>query len=890
MNSLENQGAWFYKELEKYTTGSSFFNILKKIISTAYYSDISTKDGKGLLILLAVLGNMNNINISAEISEEENDTQEDQPSPKLKLSLYSESPIFTIEDFSLEDIYTLFETIKNSKKSIKIIKGSNEETVINFNELSKIFSKGLKRDNNINNDTGFLFLQSLFNLKNKKDEELVELYCKGIPCLLEQKGYLEMLWVPSFIYFIIILCHSVLSCEYTILSSCSKDLAEIRKKFDIVVSKRDCRDFPDLPGIIADYCNEIRDQLTNYIAFNTAIDLQMSPGKDISSLLSYDDELAYRNSYFRYIEFVDNYYINKSDSRPLFQSLGIVFQFLIEMTKIDHNYILTKNNFRKLLFLNEILNDGDYGLIVILEDKKNELPDYFGAVKPKLLRVLKMIDLKNRYLIYKISHNCKETIKNYSFLSYQQKGSFNDDNYAFLKETKLDNNALSKIQKTIENTTEETIGETNEEAKKKIKLFDYEKQKNIKESKRDYINNIKASQKSLDSSMFINDEFEDISSYDKKISDMFNKVVVENAEWRWYYNHWDDGGDGKMSDDEIMNVFEEFLKFLDKNYDTEVCYDKKLLVNYTQWCLTFLEQKRDNISQDKIERVLLLAETLKKLIRRLRHRMRDNIYSIPFASVFRGGFYQLSYESEEIKNAERIFVDNGDKESFNLYLNSNTNTNPGGNAVDKKANILFIASTHNPPVDYEDLESNYRTLTDRIKKQRDTIHSNYFKKIRVQIQNDVKEDTEKQSERHRQSLIQILGIFSSFIALVTVALTGTISDKVGDSSMFLPIMFGFTTCIVIFVVLLAIVTYRNDKKQVIETEGKTKKKCVRVKYTKVCIVVVVLIITISLTILTFCMSLKNGHKQECDNASNSNSITTSINVSNSNESSQKTVK
>ena len=146
---------------------------------------------------------------------------------------------------------------------------------------------------------------------------------------------------------------------------------------------------------------------------------------------------------------------------------------------------------------------------------------------------------------------------------------------------------------------------------------------------------------------------------------------------------------------------------------------------------------------------------------------------------------------------------------MNFIQGNDTNNNI------KRNRIIFIASTYVPPVNYEQLFTDYRTLKFRAWALRSEIHAEYFNRIREYI----KEDSEKQLDDNKKTVIQILGIFAALLALTTVALNGINSSH--TPRFFVLVMFAFALCIGLFLLLLHFLTQHHSLNQI---EYKTKLK------------------------------------------------------------------
>lgn len=679
-------------------------------------------------------------------------------------------------------------------------------------------------------------------------------YDKKNETLLERINYISDNTINELVFTILfssafeIVCRSVLSGEYAMDDLFSKRLRDMGKNLQkkindlsnkeqaiIRLSHKKDNKSPILSYIPGDALNffiscavALSKILDEYNLFCIQTDAQVD--KDPSAIL---DNLEEYYGYHQYEEYLKKFLLDFSDEtrgggfRLVNPLLVHFFQVFLEMTRIDQNFFFSKDRFKKLLYLKKLLNENDdqsNGKEIWQVWKKYQNDATFLELEFSNIKdLLHLINLKNDFLIRKTIDSCYDQVKDLIYVGQRKKYVFDprkcqdidrDVSFAELLLCNKSSNSKSEIQNinnlyneftkiTKKRITEESSKSNSEEPSGEQPLacvFDeYEKKyiKAIHERKEsdeingldDYFDKVFKSQTSRTS--------KDIRHYNTKVLEMARDAIYDTIEMRSWINHHRHDFDEEKGFNQIKKV----LLFIQDRYEGDgVCYDNEMLVGYAGWCLDFLEiiaknpPKPESDRPSQIEEALLLLETLNRLLDKLIKSIEEKKYCLPYASKYRGCFFL--YDNSQLI---RVFTgvqkkDNYKPENFESFVNADYRYK------NERKNIVFIASSYVPPLNYEKLKNECSKFKYRTLKQRSEIHADYFNRLRDYI----KEDSEKQLENNRRSVVQILGIFAAFLALTTVALSATNSKT---DLPFITIMVGFTTCILVFVFLLYLITY-----------------------------------------------------------------------------------
>lgn len=619
------------------------------------------------------------------------------------------------------------------------------------------------------------------------------------------EGFNDIVYAILFTKAFEIICRSILSGEYAMDDSFSKGLQKMAKSLRTISSLSSLRTSNSF--IYFSKCTLVLSQIIDeYNLFCVLTDAQVD--KDPSAVLCNTAEYS---GYHKYEVSLNSFLSVEGDFLDVNPLLLHFFQAFLDMARIDQNYFFSKNRLYKLLYLKELLDlNTDEGKgIWRVWDRYQKEKDFlkFDDVKEMLC----LANLKNEFLIKKILGSCSHEVKDLTYVGQSKSFVFNPrkcqdlerggdphpELLLFKKVSPIANDGIDGLLSLYSEYIEgcDNLKDFDEYEKNYINAIHERNEKDEKNYINRYYYEILKSQTSRTN--------KDIRHYNTKVLEMARDAIFDTAEIRcWIKHHRHD-----FKEEEGFNQIKKVLMFINNRYeDNHVCYDYETLVEYAYWCISFLEIVADKTPThesdrpSQIEEALLLIETLNRLIDKLINSIEGKNYSLPYASKFRGCFFYYSTENQP--SLIRVFAgqsqsdDKFTPEKFESFIDCSDNYK------DERKNIIFIASSYIPPLNYEKLKTQREELKAKTQKLRNEIHAQYFNRLREYI----KEDSEKQLEDNRRSVVQILGIFAAFLALTTVALTGAVSSK-ETTIPFHTIMLSFSLCISVFVALIYLISY-----------------------------------------------------------------------------------
>ncbi len=659
------------------------------------------------------------------------------------------------------------------------------------------------------------------------------------------ESWYDLIYAPFFAQAFECICYSVLSGEYAMDDKFSQRVRNLSKSLRKATLNEGVDSWLNhlSPSVVT--LSQILDE---YNIFCIQIDTQVD--KEPSAVLRKSEEYYDRHNY------VDYFYKFMSNAEGGFHNVNPMllhfFQAFLDMARIDQNFYFSSANFASLMYLRELLQDDEIlgendknqsqgddedatdsknkdkrgkGLVQIWKkcERDSFLYDFKGVQD-----VLELARLKNGFLLRKMWEGCYEDLKDLTYVGQdkvlifdprkcREKEVGEEYHTELLLSDKLFDDSKKDRVKDLLNKTKALVTDTCLEETNNKTFEDYEKEyikakwsdedKAIKATG-DYYRSIMMSQTSHTSL--------DIRHYNSKVIEMSRDAVFYTADFRIWIKHHKYDYEEAVAFSQIHKV----LLFLQNHYsEGEVCYDSEMLEGYARWCIEFLNTiskkapEPDSSRPSQIEETLLLLETINSLLDRLVVSIEKGNYCLPFASKFRGCFFKYNEQDNDKPVLERVFVEGvGDdgykKEDFELFLSAGTSEEKwmglgDEDQIEKRKDILFIASSFVPPFNLERLEALKTKFNRETHKLRNEIHADYFNRLREYV----KEDSMKQLEENRRSVVQILGIFAAFLALTTVALGASTANH--SNLPFMSIMIGFTTCIAMFVWVLFWITRRN---------------------------------------------------------------------------------
>lgn len=655
-----------------------------------------------------------------------------------------------------------------------------------------------------------------------------ELIAKAFKVILEDandRSWYDLIYAPFFARAFECICYSVLSGEYAMDDNFSKRVRDLSKS----LRKATLHEGEDSwLNYLSPFVVTLSQILDEYNLFCIQIDTQVD--KEPSAVLRKSEEYYDRHKY------VDRFYKFMSSAGGGFHHVNPMllhfFQAFLEMARIDQNFYFSTNNFSSLMYLRELLYDGDNGkgLVRIWEKCGKESLVYdFQSVRD----VLDLARLKNNILLRKMWEGCYEELKDLTYVGQDKVLIFDPrkcrekevgEEYhteLLLSDKLFDDSKKDRVKDLLNKTkalvTDTCLEETDDKTfegyeKEYIKAKWGDEDKAIKATG-DYYRSIMMSQTSHTSL--------DIRHYNSKVIEMSKDAVFYTADFRIWIKHHKYDYEEAVAFSQIHKV----LLFLQNHYsEGEVCYDSEMLEGYARWCIEFLNTiskkapEPDSSRPSQIEETLLLLETINSLLDRLVVSIEKGNYCLPFASKFRGCFFKYNEQDNDKPVLERVFVEGvGDdgykKEDFEPFISAGTSEEKwmglgDEDQIEKRKDILFIASSFVPPFNLERLKALKTKFNRETHKLRNEIHADYFNRLREYV----KEDSMKQLEENRRSVVQILGIFAAFLALTTVALGASTANQ--SDLPFMTIMIGFTFCIAVFIGLLFFITHTNIRRNI----------------------------------------------------------------------------
>ncbi|MCD8043588.1 MAG: hypothetical protein LUH10_11055 [Tannerellaceae bacterium] len=782
---------------------------------------------------------------SSEKYEEIQHTIEDDIKKKLRDNIFFESASFTEENYSTTPVQ-LIENFKN-------------EFYLYCKEVIEIKDEQLR-------EFGDLFENSLnIVMDNVRDRELIP----DIIVYQEDSLYAQITnrYMSIFNQF----CLSVLKAEYIFNSSLSeseitpiKDVidkatffsGELEKEEVILKEKLGAREVEwgknyNLQNlfILINYLCE------DYFSFNSQIHELLSNTEIDPDIFQQEDHYRMQGIKERIFILKNQIYTNES-FLSIIELFPPLFQEILKMTLIDHNFAVAEKEFKTLYILDKLLE----GVIDILPDKTN-----------------KKWEQQNERLIFidsDIVHTLKKTLtllkSKTEFLIYKILMSINNENkskYQFIHENTI----------LILGKSEGKKGVSKKLAYEEFKFSGLSPEENILEKQVEfYTNNIKNKKYSLEVRSNDFSAYE-IAFFNALIRDLPAATIKGFKPLQEYLVNWNLKREGY----EYINLYNKNI--VEKNVK-HFCYAglyiKKLNSDtedvIIDLCLKFLKaQKQDitscafitknlkwvlNVITERCEagkfeykkdfKLINLADLLLIEFEKLVDSIEKGCYCRNFATLFEDCFYSFhsninSYNYNRISRYQQ-HTDNGLKHLHTELIN--------------KDNWIFISSTWLPPIGKNWLKSQLKDLKNRKKKIVARFYGSFYessikevkeimdskevvdKKLEEQkllIENYVqsnnkeievfKEDQLKneqklrntlhtEGDQTRRSMVQTLGIFAAFLALATTAINTFNSNF--DALQASIIMLGITTCLIIFVCVLHFTI--KSAERIPETDTETK--------------------------------------------------------------------
>lgn len=651
--------------------------------------------------------------------------------------------------------------------------------------------------------------------------------------------YLASLMANQFFRIFTYICLSILKAEYLFEDKLSKE--KIVPLLDALQQKQK-DDSNKEPFILYDnkidcYLDDLSYFCKQYYSFNRRIDHAIDENMNAVLPMVIDENVADELTLF---QVGYNTILYQGHVPNILLSIGsrfrYLFRYILEMTYIDHNFAVGEKELNSLLLLRTFLAK----IYNIVPDKKlqQQLHNMKGSWKAKMekelffiddevtqkfLDVLKLVELKNDYLIYKIFISDKSgRLKNYTYIAEGKVITFKE----IERNHKLGNSFYLSGQKLMErySVSENVVWKQskiyNEMLLKKrssevpFLFMEYEEVfLDLIGKKRalvDCQDNFKKMGKCFqdEKCKLDNPDHKDISLYNWKIAshveDQFIKygMFVKKLSWG-------------IGEKEIESYVDELGEFLDRE-EGKAIYSCSFVIKHFEWVLEQLEKICVTAQYDKLGfKLQVLVEKIQNVFADLLKSIERNSYCINFASLYQDSFYCFEWDNPKKENIDWQF-----NKVSRIPIETIKDIREKVFSTKGRSEVVFIASTWLQPVGKIALEDKYKELIQRKTKLIADFYSLYFlyeneelekrkkeldeeKKTVEQKIESVQEDVKREIEENKRVTVQTLGIFAAFLALATVSVRGLAEFSTPEN--FFKVIGGITGCLAIFVVLLKFV-------------------------------------------------------------------------------------
>lgn len=502
-----------------------------------------------------------------------------------------------------------------------------------------------------------------------------------------------------------------------------------------------------------------------------------------------------------------------------------LFLYILEMTYIDHNFIIGKKELETLLTLRTIIKqvysffDNDSKLPLNLIDKN---------IRTNFLHVLQLVDFKNDFLIYKTINSDKSNLlDDYTFIGGHNTINFRvDELYSkkdcdtFTKRDTLDvNMLLNKYCDTASNDLLKEARVYNQLLKKEKVYLDneptlrgYERHfcKVIyhKEAEKiaKHFEQIPLAYKAQKEDIPI--DYKDISSYNRKIA---QHAKVQFVKYGKYIKRLEG-----LKNASLDAKF-EYLRELNMLLKTDIeVYSCSFIIKHTDFVLNALNTLCDKNNYNSFGFTLRMEiETLLHISSRLLKSIENNTYCMNFASLYQDCFFNFTWKDTSdnrflsITRQEYHTKDIIEKEGdYVEVVQPNVIENLKADLFTSKLNkeTIFIASTWLRPVGKEELKNkfeNFKFLKNNyIARFYSLYFSHYENKNKLQEKkfDELFKEFNEKAEETKRNMVQTLGIFAAFLALATTSIGALGASK--NPIDYLKVIFSITFCLGIFVLML----------------------------------------------------------------------------------------
>ena len=269
-----------------------------------------------------------------------------------------------INSVSVDDSFTTILYIKNQEISPEDIWNNFKNVILGEIDKTKLTDK--KKESakkTITEELGFKETPEDIQKWDAANEDVYELLQKSQNLLATPHKIGNLISNTFFLKAFTYLVHSVVSGEHMMFDDYSQQLYAIEKKCQPNTSSSTLPTDSDIFQVFADTLGQISKMLIDFRFFNTLIDAQID--KSPANVLYGEKKSGKDQGEFYFKDNIVEYLSFDPNPASFFEVLAALFYEILEMSKIDHNFVFTRDNFAQLLKLDEYLNDDNYGILKI---------------------------------------------------------------------------------------------------------------------------------------------------------------------------------------------------------------------------------------------------------------------------------------------------------------------------------------------------------------------------------------------------------------------------------------------------------------------------------------------------------------------------------------------
>lgn len=550
--------------------------------------------------------------------------------------------------------------------------------------------------------------------------------------------------------------------------------------------------------------------------------------RKIDAILSPNDaqqfvNIAENNLYIKRYEHFNRYYICRNDAEKLPEIIRLfpyLFQMITDMTIIDHCFAVGIEEMSTLLSVEDALEktiEAFETFKALCRDKStaDELKELYDLDNvDALLHTLRLVERKNKFLIYKaLSSDTSKLLSNYDFMVNNEIRSLHNriDHYKASCQQCIPYVIYDKFVASIVNKRS-SLPESDREYESLLFaiIANNEDLTRLDSGYRSleaaYIQQNKDHTSPLDDK-----EYRDIKAYNRKILKRVQGQFIHYG--RYLKKLLIEVDKADFSEDEGRRTIEQHLTVVERvlSESDKPILSCSFLSRHFEWCLGIINKvietkQHDKLGFDLVNRINTLSLELKRLV----HAIEDHCDAANYASLFEDCFYECNQADDGCHAIERLKVGAagiGDVPELREY-------------VYRHDTVVFIASTFLRPIGKTKLRETYSKLNFKRKNIVNQFYLRFVDSIKSQIDEESNRRLEKSQEvidrkldGNRRSVIQILGIFSAFIALSATSLSA--SKMFETEHGYTRFILSMTLCLSIFVALLQFVigTHRRSPRK-----------------------------------------------------------------------------